>query len=116
MSVLDQFPHTVTIQERKGSRTASGGLDTSSGYSNVTGQVDVEAWVQKPKARTVEEWEKRGQTIAQVVFFPVDKSLTERHRIVFGTRKLEVVGYDDATAGLGFAFMAVTIEKKRRTT
>lgn len=108
------FPHIVTIQERKGSRTASGGFNADA-YANVTGQVDVEAWVQKPSPDKIAEWEQRNQTIHEVVFFPVDYSLTERNRILYGTRKLEVLGYDDTTAGLGVAFEAVCEEKTRRT-
>ncbi len=115
MSILNHFPHLVTIQEGKGSRTASGAFKADN-YVDVAGKVDVAAWVQKPKPTTVSEWEQRNQVISAVVFFPEDHSLNERNRILFGTRKLEVLGHDDMTAGLGRAFGAVCEEKTRRTT
>lgn len=112
MSLLDNFPHTCSASLVTWSRDAYGGSIRS--YTTVfTGRA---CWRQLASQGEIVEFEKRGISVSDKIYFLTDPGLDERHVVdvskmhargtVSGTDRLEVrsKAVPDATAGLGVVY------------
>lgn len=99
MSILDALPHTVTIKIRTRTADSLGGSkDTFTVVSE-----DVACWRQLASDREIHEFDKRGISVTDKVYFTSDPGVGETHILMFGSDILEVRSYSapDASAGMG---------------
>lgn len=112
MSLLENFPHTCTAKLRSSVEGALGG--TRSTFSTVfTGRA---CWRQIVSQAEIVEFEKKGISVTDRIYFLTDPGLDERHIVeiskmharetVSGTDTLEIrsKAIPDATSGLGVVY------------
>jgi len=111
MSILDNMPHKATIRHRvrvKGS--LAGSKD-----SFVNDQTNVECWEQAASQAEIDDYEKRGMSIARKIYFTADPGVTVRHQILITERNGAAVASPealdvrtkakpDASAGMGVVY------------
>lgn len=98
MSLLDNFPHTAEAKIR--STAADGLMGTKSSYTTVfSGRA---CWRQPAGDSEIVEYQKRGVTITNKIYFTADPGLDERHVLVIGGLTYDVKSQSepDASAGL----------------
>lgn len=115
MTLLDTFPHRVTITARAPyTRDSLGGVSQGDGTVRSTGVV---AWVQPATQGDIDAFKRRDAVVSHKIFFVADPELTEGDDITvesgpsFVGEKLRYVSDDEAGAGTGIVFkaMATTI-------
>jgi len=103
MSLLDNFPHTCTAKRR----TRTKGTLAGSKDSFVTTVFSARAcWRQLANDAEIREFEKRGISVTDKIYFTTDPGLDERHIIEIDGEILEVRSEagPDASAGLGVVY------------
>lgn len=117
MSLLDTMPHTATANLRTRTKDDLGGnLDTFTAVFT-----DKACWSQNANDSEIKEFDKRGISVTNKVYFNEDPSLTEKHELVViyptqGVSETLVVrsrARPDASAGLGVVWR---IMAERKTT
>lgn len=105
MTILDSLPHTTTIKTRTRTADSLGGSkDTFTTVSS-----DVACWRQLASDREISEFDKRGISITDKVYFTSDPGVDETYVLVFGNDVLEVRSYSapDASAGMGVVWRVI---------
>lgn len=110
MSLLDEFPHTVDIEEK----TESGNAGSGYTYTWPAIASSVKAWVQPKKAEAVFQFDKEGSMVTHEVYFTTNRNLSRLHRIDYGGTKLYVLAWRDASAGTGTLYKALCDERSER--
>ena len=112
MTLLNSLPHTVEIQIRSTSQDELGAdLET---WTTVSGQDEVEAWVQPAGMAEIDRFAKRGQRVSKKVYFADDPSIDDRHRIVYNDVPYRFVAFDNADAGLDVLWKAFVDDETPR--
>lgn len=99
MSILDSLPHTCDIKVRTRTADSLGGsVDSFTVVSSGTS-----CWRQLASDREVTEFEKRGISITDKVYFTSNPGIDETHILLFGSDVYEVrsTAAPDASAGMG---------------
>lgn len=97
MGILSNFPHTATAKIRSRAQDSLGGSRDS--FTVVFS--DRACWRQLASDREVTEFEKRGMSVTDKVYFLTNPNLDERHILLIGNDVLEVrsSAIPDASAG-----------------
>ena len=96
------MPHTAIARTRTRTRDDLGGSKDS--FADVF--TDRECWQQPASNREVREFEKRGISVTDRIYFVTDPNLDEQHILVVNGQPYEVRSESDpdASAGLGILF------------
>lgn len=99
MSLLDSMPHLCTAKRRTRTKDVLGG----SKDSWTTTFTDRRCWRQAAGDSEITEFQKRGVTVTDKVYFIADPAVDERDVLIIGGDTLEVRSYahPDASAGMG---------------
>jgi hypothetical protein len=108
MSLLDNFPHTCTTKRRARAKDSIGG--SSDTFATVS--TDLPCWQQPASMTEVREYEKRGMTVTNKVYFRTDPGVDSKFVLEVTnpqtgrTDTLEVRSRSrpDASAGLGVVY------------
>lgn len=112
MSILDRFPHVCSARMRERIRGTQGG--SRDNFTDVV-FTDRECWRQVASHREIEEFQKRGITVTDRIYFLTDPELDERHNIVDvrtrgavsgtgDTMEVRTRAIPDASAGMNVVF------------
>lgn len=82
-NLLGNLPHVCTIFRQTRTADAFGGNK----YATVTEKTLVKCWEQQASASEISEYEKRGISISNKIYFTEDPKITERHRILITKRR-----------------------------
>jgi hypothetical protein len=116
MTLLDNFPHTAVARIRQRTRDSLGGnrdeFTILSGWAS-----GVACWQQRARESEILEFEKRGISVTDKIYFTDDPQLDERHILVVTntprggikptrSRIYEIRSFaePDASAGLGIVW------------
>lgn len=109
MSILDSLPHTATAKKRTRTKDSLGGsVDTFP----TTVFTDRSCWQQVAKDSEILEFDKKGITVTDKVYFTSDPELDEKHILLITnplvgttvTYEVRSRALPDASAGLGVVF------------
>jgi len=106
MSLLDNLPHTCTAKPRVRTAGTLGGSKDS--FPTILFS-DRACWRQRATGAEVREFDKRGISVTDKVYFTSDPALNESYILEIGGDTLEVRGFasPDASAGLGLLWMVL---------
>lgn len=115
MSILDDLPHRATHQRRATTRPAAG--RRKEGFATIAS--GVHCWRQPAKFNEITEFEKRGITVTDKVYYTSDPALDENDIVVVtdkdgsSSKTYEVVAFadPDATAGIGILYKVMVNRK-----
>lgn len=110
MSLLDQFPHTVTIQRRTNQQDELGG-DVEIWVDVAT---DVEAWVQVASASDIKEFEKQGMQITHAVYFNEDPEINETNQIIYNGKTFQFGAVQEDSVGFDIVWKAMVTQYTTR--
>lgn len=104
MSILNNFPHEAAATIRSRTMGPLGG--SSDSYTSVFTERD--CWAQLASQREILEFEKRGMSVTNKIYFLTDPGLDERHVLTItrksggsiGVFEVRSKSIPDATAGL----------------
>jgi len=102
-SLLDSFPHTCTAKRRIRTKGSLGGSKETFPTTTFTGRA---CWQQPAGEALIREFQKRGITVTNKVYFTADPGLDERDILIIGSDTFEVrsKANPDASAGLGIVY------------
>ncbi len=109
MSILQNLPHTATAKRRtRKAGTLGGGRDSFP----TTLFTDRECWRQPASDSEITEFEKRGISVTNKIYFVTDPEVDERDILVIDGVNYEVksAADPDASVGLGVVYR-VMVEK-----
>lgn len=114
MSILDSMPHTATAKRRTRTRGALGGSGDT--FPDTLFE-DRACWQQQATDREVTEFDKRGISVTDKIYFTSDPELDERDIVTVTNNNagtvttFEVVSraLPDASAGMGVVFRVMVV-------
>ena len=109
MSLLGNFPHTVTrVIRRVVSDKRMGTIEQDGAGTPLT------AWVQTASQKEIQEFAQNGEVVTHKIYFTSDPGLNEETSIDFEGSHFDFVAEADASAGLGVVFKAFFNERSVR--
>lgn len=111
MSILDALPHSCTVERRSRIADGLGGSRDSFSSSGT-----LSCWRQVANDREIREFDKRGISITDKVYFTSDPGINETCRLIFpdGTYEVRSFAAPDASAGKGVVWR-VMVERTTTT-
>lgn len=109
MSILDALPHLATARIRiRTLDTLGGSIDTFSAVFT-----DRPCWQQLASDREIAEYDKRGISVTDKVYFTSDPGIDERHILIIDGTTFEVRSRakPDASAGMSVVWRVMCEER-----
>lgn len=88
MSILENLPHSATAYRRQRVRDTVGGSRDALGTAVFT---DMDCWRQRASNNEITEFNKRGVSVTDKVFFAADPGLDENHILVIDGKTYDVI-------------------------